>query len=283
MNDFPCLAQGLDTDLAFLVRQTLVSLDGLHIFFDVAAQHNVRATPRHVGGDGDHGGPSGLRHDVGFARVLFGIQHLVRQLVLREQLGNQLGVFNRRGAHQHRLASLMAFTDVGNGGGVTLLRCLVDAVQLVFALALAVRWNDHGLQTVDFLKLIRFGIGCTRHAADLVVQAEIILEGDRGQGLVFGLNLHTLFGFNRLVQAITPASSGHQTAGELVHDDDLAVLHHIVLVTVVQVLRTQSRIQVVHQRDVGRIVQAGPFRNQAHLRQHRLGFFVTVFGQKHLV
>ena len=67
------------------------------------------------------------------------------------------------------------------------------------------------------------------------------------------------------MQAITPAATGHQAAGELVHDDDLAVLHHIVLVAVVQVQRTQCRIQVVHQRDVGRVVQARAFRNQAHL------------------
>ena len=40
---------------------------------------------------------------------------------------------------------------------------------------------------------------------------------------------------------------------------------------------------MVHQGDIGRIVEAGTFRDQAHLRQDCFGFFVTLFGQKNLV
>ncbi len=177
----------------------------------------------------------------------------------------------------------MAFADIGNCRVVALLRGFVDAIKLVFTLALAMRRNDHGLQTVDFLKLIGFGVGRAGHAANLVVQAEVVLEGDRGQRLVLGLDLHTFFRLNGLVQTIAPAATGHQATGELVHDHDLAVLHHIVLVTVVQVLRTQSGVQVMHQRDVGGVIQARPFGDHAQLRQHGFGFFVTLLGQKNLM
>ena len=54
---------------------------GLHRrnhFFKVAAQHNVGATARHVGGNGDHLAAPSLGHDVGFTLMLFGIEHLVK-------------------------------------------------------------------------------------------------------------------------------------------------------------------------------------------------------------
>ena len=85
------------------------------------------------------------------------------------------------------------------------------------------------------------------------------------------------------MQAITPAAARHQTAGEFVDDDDLAVLHHIVLIAVVKVSRTQSSAQVVHQRDVGRVVQARACWDQSHLREHSFGFFMAIFGQEDLV
>ena len=64
----------------WLHRPGLVALDPLDLFLDIAAQHDVGAAARHVGGDGDHLRAPGLRDDLGLARVLLGVQHLVRQL-----------------------------------------------------------------------------------------------------------------------------------------------------------------------------------------------------------
>ena len=259
-------------------------LDGL---VHVAAQHDVGAATGHVGGDGDHLGPAGLRHDVGLARVLLGVEHLVRQLGLLQQLGDDFGVLDRRCAHQHRLTLVVAGADVGDGGGVFLGRGLVDAVELVVALAGPVGRDHHGLQAVDFLELVGLGVGRAGHARQLAVEAKVVLEGDRGQSLVLGLDGHALLGLHRLVQAVAPAPPAHQAAGELVDDDDLgallAGLHHVVLVAVKQVMRAQGRIQVVHQRDVGRVVQAGAGGDQAPLDQHALGGFVALLGQVDLV
>ena len=85
------------------------------------------------------------------------------------------------------------------------------------------------------------------------------------------------------MQAFAPAAAAHQTAGELVHDHHFTVLHHIVLVTVVDVVGTQGSVQVVHQRDVGGVVQRRAFGQQAGGGQNLLRLFVTVFGQEHLV
>ena len=107
----------------------------MHRFFDIAAEHDVGAATGHIGGDGDHLGASGLGHDIGLAGVLFGVEHLVRQLGLDQQLGDDFRVFDGRGAHQHGLAALITFTDIVDGGHVFFLRGLVDAVELVFAAA----------------------------------------------------------------------------------------------------------------------------------------------------
>ena len=133
------------------------------------------------------------------------------------------------------------------------------------------------------MEFVGFGVCRASHTAQVVVQAEVILEGDRGQRLVFGLNWHTFFGFDRLVQTLAPAPTRHQATGEFVHDNDFTVLHHIVLVAVVQVVGAQCRIQMVHQRDVGWVVQRGTRCNQALRRQHALGGFVALLGQKDLV
>ncbi len=56
-------------------------------------------------------------------------------------------------------------------------------------------------------------------------------------------------------------------------------LHHVVLVAVVQVLGSQRRVHVVHQRDVGGVVQARAFGDQTGARQDQFGVLVALLGQ----
>jgi hypothetical protein len=112
-----------------LGRNGVVGLQELDLLLDVAAQHDVGAAAGHVGGDGDHARPAGLGHDLGLLGVLLGVEHLVRQLGLGQQARDQLGVLDRGGAHQHRLATLVAVADVLGDGVVLLARCLVDEVE----------------------------------------------------------------------------------------------------------------------------------------------------------
>ena len=44
----------------------------------------------------------------------------------------------------------------------------------------------------------------------LLVHAEIVLEGDRGERLILALDLHAFFGFYRLVQTVRPAPARHR-------------------------------------------------------------------------
>ena len=96
------------------------------------------------------------------------------------------------------------------------------------------RRDDHCFQVVNLLEFVGFSVGCTGHAGQLAVHAEVVLESNRGQRLVLALNRHAFLGFHRLMQTITPAPPRHQAAGEFVNDDHFAVLHNIVFVAVVQ-------------------------------------------------
>ena len=190
--------------------------------------------------------------------MLFGVEHLVRQLGIVEQVVNDLRIFNRSCAHQYRLAALMAFADIGNRSDVFFAGSFVHPVKLVVALADPVGWNDRGFQAVDFLEFKGFRVSGSRHSGQLFIEAEIVLEGNRCQGLVFCLDGHIFLGFNGLVQAFAPAPASHQSACEFIDDHHFravfARLHYVVLVTVIKHIAAQCGIQMVNQRNIRRVV-----------------------------
>ena len=57
-----------------------------------------------------------------------------------------------------------------------------------------------------------------------VVQPEVVLQGDRGERLVLLLDLHAFLGLDRLVHALVVPAPVQHAAGELVDDEDLAVV-----------------------------------------------------------
>ena len=161
--DLPFAPQSVDALGFGGLVQRRIGLNRFQRFFNIAAQHDVGSTASHVGRNGDHTPAARLGNDVGLARMLLGVEHLVRQLFLLQQFGNDFGVFDGGGTHQHRLAALMALADVGNRRLVFFLGGFVHPVQLVAAGAGPVGRNDHRLQPVDFLKLIGLGIRSAGH------------------------------------------------------------------------------------------------------------------------
>ena len=90
--------------------------------------------------------------------------------------------------------------------------------------------DDDDVELVDLVELLRLGHGRTGHAGELVVHAEVVLQGDRRVGDRLLLDLDAFLGLDRLVQAVRPAPAEHQAAGEVVDDDHLAVLDDVVAV-----------------------------------------------------
>ena len=75
--------------------------------FRIAAQQNVRAAAGHVRRHGHRAFASRLRDDSRFALVLLGVQHLVRNACLLQNVRDRLGLFDGNRSHQHRLSALV--------------------------------------------------------------------------------------------------------------------------------------------------------------------------------
>ena len=124
---------------------------------------------------------------------------------------------------------------------------LVDEVGLVEPDHRPVGGDRHDLEPVGVGELAGLGGGGAGHAAELVVHAEVVLEGDRREGLVLLLDLHPLLRLDRLVESFGPAPALEDAAGELVDDLHLAALHDVVDVLLEQLLGAQRGLQLVHE------------------------------------
>ncbi len=247
------LGQTLDD----LIRQRLLARHEL----GVAAQQDVGAAARHVGGDRDRVLAARLRDDLRFLRVELGVEDDVPDAAELEQLRQPLRLFNRDRADQGRAAELLLLDDVEDDRVVLLPLGPVDAVRLLDPPQHAVGRDHHDVELVDAREFLGLGVGRARHARQLLVLAEVVLEGDGRERLVLALDLDfrmvrvVFLGFHRLVQAVAPAAPGHQAARELVHDHDGAVLHHVLHVEVEQRVRAQRLVDVVEELHVLRVVQ----------------------------
>ena len=127
---------------------------------------------------------------------------------------------------------------------------LEDLVVLVGPDHLAVGRDLDHRHFVDLHELGRLGQRRAGHAGELVVEAEVVLQGDRRQRLVLLADRDALLRLDRLVQALRPAPALEDAAGELVDDHHLAVDHGVVLVLLVERLRLQRLDQVVDEAAV---------------------------------
>ena len=90
----------------------------------------------------------------------------------------------------------------------------------------------------------------------LLVEPEVVLQRDGRQGLVLLLDLDALLGLDGLVHALVVAAAVQDAAGELVDDQDLAVVvDDVVLVLAVELLGLDGVVQVADQRGVDRLVE----------------------------
>ena len=146
--------------------------------------------------------------------------------------GENLGLLDRGRAHQDRLALVVAFDDVVDYGFELGLLGLVDQVLLVP--------SDHGLVGRD-----GDGFGRAGHARQLLVEAEVVLQGHGRPGVVLLLDGDPLLGLHRLVQAVGPPATLQDAPGKLVDDLDFAVRDEVVLVPLVELFGLEGLSQLV--------------------------------------
>ncbi len=213
----------------------------------VATEEDVDAAPGHVGGHGHRSRLPGLGDDVGFHLVLLGVQDGVGDAASLEDAGQELGLLDRDRADEHRLTGLSALVDVVGHGLELRGFGLVDEVGLVGADHRLVRRDGDDLEPVGVCELAGFRRGGAGHPGELLVHPEVVLEGDRGEGLVLLLDPHRLLRLDRLVQTLAPPAALEDPAGELVDDLHLAVLDDVVDVALEELLGPQRGLQLVHE------------------------------------
>ena len=211
----------------------------------VATEQDVGTTASHVGGDCDGALAAGLGHDLSLTLVELGVQDLVVDAALVEHAGKLLGALDGDGAHQHGLSLGVALGDVRRDGLELVLDAAVDAVVVVDTHDGLVGRNLGDGELVDLAELGVLGHGGARHAGELVVETEVVLQGDGGERLVLLADEHALLGLHGLVQALGPTTALHDAARELVDDLDLAVEDDVVLVAVEHVLGLERLLEVV--------------------------------------
>ena len=220
-----------------------------------SAEHDVGASAGHVGGHGDRALVSGHRDDLGLVRVHLGVQDGVRDALLLHQGGEVLGLLDRDGADEHRLALLVTFGDVIDDCGVLGVLGAVDEVTLVEPDHRLVRRDGYDAEPVDLVELGGLGHRRTGHAGQLLVEPEVVLQGDGRESLVLLANLHALLGLDRLVQALVVATTGKHPTRVLVDDQDLAVHHDVLLVVPEELLGLDRVVHERDQRGVDRVVE----------------------------
>ena len=260
-----------------LVRIALRKL--LQFRDEIASEHDVGPAAGHVGRDGHGAGTPGLRDDGGLPRMLLRVQHLVRDCRVPELSREQLGGLDRSRSDQDRLAPRLAVADVLQHRVELLLLREEHQIGHVVADHVEVGRDNDDFESVDLLELRRLGVRRARHSRELVVEPEVVLERDGRECLVLTLDRHPFLGLDRLVQALRPAPTRHRAAGELVDDHDLPVTDDVLDVAVKQRVRAKRGVQMVHQNDVRRVVEALAFGKDACFAEDCLDLLVAVLGQ----
>ena len=170
--------------LDLLPERRLMGGDTAHLtLLDAGPEFDVGAAAGHVRRDRDRAGLSRLRDDLGFALVVFRVQDLVLEPAPLQQTGQRLRDLDVGRPDQHRQAALMLALDLFHDRVVLLFARLIDEVVLVHAPDRPVGGNDHDVEFVDVVKLRLFRLRGARHARELLVHPEIVLDRDRGEGL----------------------------------------------------------------------------------------------------
>ena len=187
--------------------------------------------------------------------MLLRVQHLVGNVGNVKQGRHDFGGFHGSGTQQHRLALLVALGNIAHDGGKLLLLGTEDQIVLVFANHRLVGRNREHAQLIGAHELRGLGFCGTGHARQLVVHAEVVLQGDGGEGLVLSLDFHVFLGFDCLVQTFVVTTTRQDTAGVFVDDEHFTASHHVVAVAQEQFLGLDGVVQVADQCGVVRLVQ----------------------------
>ena len=187
------------------------------------AELDVDAAAGHVRRDRDGAALAGVLDDLGLAGVVLGVQHVVRDARAREHPGGISEISTEivptsTGWPRSWRSAMSSMTARNFASFVLKMKSFSSTRGSARCVGI-----DDDVELVDLRELVGLGGGRARHARELLVHAEVVLEGDRGEGLVLLPDPHALLRLERLVEALGLAPALEDAAGELVDDHQLAV------------------------------------------------------------
>ena len=177
--------------------------------------------------------------------MILGVQDIVQDALLLEDIGQLLRLLNGNGANQHRLALGMTLLDLSDDSPQLALDVFIHHIRPVDAGQGLIGGDLYNVQLVDIPELLLLGESGARHARELVIETEVVLKCDGSQGLGFAGNLNAFFGLNRLVEPLIVPAAKHEAAGKLIHNDNLPILDHIVNIPLHHPISLDCLIDVV--------------------------------------
>ncbi len=197
---------------------------------------------------------------------------------LRQKSREHFRLFDGDRSDQHRLTAFAAIFNCFHDRRIFLFRCPVNLIVGINTGNRNIGGHLDDFKAVDFEKFVCLCGGRAGHAGKFFIEPEIILEGDGGECLVLRLDRYLFLGFQRLMQSFRIAASLHHAAGELVDDDDLVVLHDVVIVQLEHQVGAQAFVHVVDDLRVLDIVEIVGFE-QARRDKALFDLFRAFLGQ----
>ena len=263
----------------FIGKACLAQVVLRHVF-GVTAEHDIGTTACHVRCDRNRAEFTGLRDDLGFLFVVLRVQEVVLDALAGEKIGELFVLLDRHRADQNGLPLGVAFFHLLDDGAILCRLGLVDDVGVVDTGDGTVCRDLDDVEVIDCAEFFFLRQCRTGHTGELAVEAEVVLEGDGRKGLALACDLHVLLGLDRLMKTFAVAAAEHQSAGELVDDDDLTVLDDIVDIALHRAVGLDGLVDVVRDGGVfgiGEVFKAEVFLGLLHAaggERRGLGLFV---------
>ena len=137
--------------------------------FGVPAEHDVRATARHIGSNGDSALAASFSDDRCLTLVVLGVEDLVRNTVLLQFIRQVLGLLHAGCSDQDWLTRRVPFDNVLDDRVELRTRRSVHQIRLVHTDHRTIRRNGDDSEVVDLIELRCFCHRGTGHARQLVV------------------------------------------------------------------------------------------------------------------
>ena len=109
-------------------------------------------------------------------------------VALFQQVGKPFRFLNRCGTYQHRLTFNVQVLNFFGGSNVLLVLRAVHRVRVLDAAKRLISGNYQHIKFVNLVELCRLGLSRSGHAGQLFIHAEVVLERDSRECLVFLLD-----------------------------------------------------------------------------------------------